>query len=121
MTMKNLIDIIETTHQKCSNLDFDDWEDFLAMFVCVIGFDIEKQRKRIFGGDPDILLVDFLSELFDTSKSELRKLIKNNGIKLNNKVPSQDLRVKDIPWIDLGVRKVCVIKVGKNKFDFIIS
>ena len=54
------------------------------------------------------------------SKSDIRKLIKNNGIKVNNKIPSPVLKVKDIPWIELAEHKIAIVKIGKNKFDFII-
>ena len=122
--MKPLIEIIESAHQKCSKLDFTDWDDFLGVFVCSIGYNIQKQSRRIFDpefeDDPDMLFIDFAADLFEMSRSDMRKLLKNNGVKVNNQVPSQSLKVKDLPWIELGDWKVCVVKCGKNKFDFIL-
>ena len=91
--------------------------------ITIIGTDVQKLTRRIFDpewdNDPDTLFIDFIADLQEISKSDVRRL-KNNGIKVNNKFPTQDLKVRDIPWIELGEWKVCVIKLGKNKFDFIL-
>ena len=122
--MKQLIDIIESIHTKCTKLDFTDFNDFLNVFVAVLGYDIQKQTRRIFdpgfADDPDILFIDFSADLLEMSRSDVRRLMKNNGIKVNNKAPGQDLKVVDLPWLELDGHKICVIKSGKNKFDFII-
>ena len=122
--MKPLIEIVETAHQKCSSLVFENWDDFLGVFICCVGYNLQKQAKRIFDpdftDDPDMLFVDFAANLLDMSRSDVRKLLKNNGVKVNNQLPSQSMKVKDLPWIDLGEWKVCVVKCGKNKFDFIL-
>lgn len=122
--MKPLIEIVETAHQKCSNLDFANWDDFLGFFICCVGYNFQEQTKRIFDpdftDDPDMLFIDFAANLFDMSRSDMRKLLKNNGVKVNNQIPSQNMKVKELPWIDLDEWKVCVVKCGKNKFDFIL-
>ena len=121
----DFISVIENSYAKLLKLDFLSWEEFLGIFIFVLGPNIQKQTRRIFdpefNDDPDISFIDFSSEILEISKSEIRKLIKNNGIKINNKVPPLDLKVKDIEWIVLGEWKVAVIKIGKNKFDFIIT
>ena len=123
--MKPFIDLLVSAHEKLSKLNFSDWEEFLGIFVLVLGYNIQEQSKRIFDpefeDDPESLFIDFVSGYIEMSRSELRKLIKNSGIKVNNKIPSQDLKVKDIPWISLGEWKIAVIKIGKNRFDFIIT
>lgn len=122
--MKSLIDIIESIHPKCTKLDFEDFDEFSLIMITIIGTDVQKLTKRIFDpewdNDPDTLFIDFIAYLQEISKSDVRRLIKNNGIKVNNKFPTQDLKVRDIPWIELGEWKVCVVKLGKNKFDFIL-
>ena len=123
--MLTLEELIDHGYEKLVKLDFADWDEFLSIFIFVLGPSIQKQTKRIFdpefSDDPEIYFIDFASEILEMSKSELRKLMKNNGIKVNNKPPSQDLKVKDIQWIDLGEWNVAVIKIGKNRFDFIIT
>lgn len=121
----NFIEIIENSYTKLLKLNFLTWDEFLGIFIFVLGPNIQKQARRIFdpdfNDDPEITFIDFSSEILELSKSEIRKLIKGGGIKINNKVPFQDLKVKDIEWIILGEWKVAVIKIGKNKFDFIIT
>jgi tyrosyl-tRNA synthetase len=119
--MKSLIDILETCHEKCSKLNFDNFEEFASIVVCVVGTNEDKLAKRIFKGDEETNFIDFASELFEMSKSELRKLIKGGGLKVNNTVPDIAAKIKDLPFIDLGERMACVIKIGKNKFDFILK
>lgn len=118
---KELIEVLETAHTKLSKLEFDNWEDFLGVFIAVIGYNFQRQIKRIFDDDPDTLFIDFASELLEISKSDLRKLMKNNGIKVNNKPPTQNQKMKDLEWIELGEWKIAVIKIGKNRFDFIMN
>ena len=125
LKMLTLEELIDHGYEKLVKLDFADWNEFLSIFIFVLGPNIQKQAKRIFdpefSDDPEISFIDFASEILEMSKSELRKLMKNNGIKVNNKPPSQDLKVKDIQWINLGEWSVAVIKIGKNRFDFIIK
>jgi hypothetical protein len=122
--MKPFIDLLISIHEKLSKLNLSDWEEFLGIFNLVLGYNIQEQTKRIFDpefeDDPEILFIDFVSGYIGMSKSDIRKLIKNNGIKVNNKIPSPVLKVKDIPWIELAEYKIAIVKIGKNKFDFII-
>ena len=122
--MKPFIDLLISIHEKLSKLNLSDWEEFLGVFNLVLGYNIQEQTKRIFDpefeDDPEILFIDFVSGYIGMSKSDIRKLIKNNGIKVNNKIPSPALKVKDIPWIELAEHKIAIVKIGKNKFDFII-
>jgi tyrosyl-tRNA synthetase len=122
--MKPFIDLLISIHEKLSKLNLSDWEEFLGIFNLVLGYNIQEQTKRIFDpefeDDPEILFIDFVSGYIGMSKSDIRKLIKNNGIKVNNKIPSPVLKVKDIPWIELAEHKIAIVKIGKNKFDFII-
>ena len=101
--MLTLEELIDHGYEKLVKLDFADWDEFLSIFIFVLGPNIQKQVKRIFdpefSDDPEISFIDFASEILEMSKSELRKLMKNNGIKVNNKPPSQ----------------------GKNRFDFIVK
>ena len=122
--MKPFIDLLISIHEKLSKLNLSDWEEFLGIFNLVLGYNIQEQTKRIFDpefeDDPEILFIDFVSGYIGMSKSDIRKLIKNNGIKVNNKIPSPVLKVKDIPWIELAEHRIAIVKIGKNKFDFII-
>jgi tyrosyl-tRNA synthetase len=122
--MKPFIDLLISIHEKLSKLNLSDWEEFLGIFNLVLGYNIQEQTKRIFDpefeDDPEILFIDFVSGYIGMSKSDIRKLIKNNGIKVNNKIPSPVLKVKDIPWIELEEHRIAIVKIGKNKFDFII-
>ena len=90
--MKPFIDLLISIHEKLSKLNLSDWEEFLGIFNLVLGYNIQEQTKRIFDpefeDDPEILFIDFVSGYIGMSKSDIRKLIKNNGIKVNNKIPS---------------------------------
>lgn len=119
--MKSIIEVLETCHEKCSKLSFTDFEDFVSIVVCVIGYNEERLEKRLFKGDDETNFIDLASELLEMSKSDLRKMINGGGLKVNNTVPDISVKVKDLPFIDLGERMACVIKIGKNKFDFILK
>ena len=124
--MKSIIDAIEQVFPVCNSLDFKDTNELFGTLYVLGIFGYEKTRKRIydpvFGDDADDLsFVDYAANLFDTSRSEIRRSIKGRGIKVNNIIPNENLLVRDLPWIKIGDWKVCVIKRGKNEFDFILS
>ena len=122
---ETIVDIIEGVFQKCKNLEIKDIDE-LGKILYVLGFLLPSDRffERVW--DPDIdgqelTFVDYLNGLWGMSKSEIQRLIKGGGLKVNNQVPGKDMKVKDLPWISLGDWKFCVIKKGKNQFDFILS
>ena len=124
--METVVDIIEGVFNKCKNLEIKDIDE-LGKILFVLGFLLPSQNffNRVWDpitDDPELGLVDCVSKLWSTSKSDIQRLIKGGGFKVNNIVPSKDVKVKDLPWIELedGWR-FCVIKKGKNQFDFILS
>lgn len=126
--MKNIVDIIESVHSKCRSLDFsgginDVVEIFYVLGLCKFPKFWDRVYDPVFcGDDPNLLFIDYASYIFGLSKSEIRRLIRGQGIKVNNIVPDPDVKVSDLPWIELeGGWKLCVIKKGKNEFDFILE
>ena len=125
---KTIVDIIESVWEKCKNLDIHTDRE-LSEIMYVLGYLLPFPRfyDRVYdpvfcGDDPDLLFIDYASYIFGLSKSEIRRLIRGQGIKVNNIVPDPDVKVSDLPWIELdGGWKMCVIKKGKNEFDFILS
>ena len=123
--MDTIINIIESIYPKCSNLDIKNVGE-LGKIMYVMGFLTPKENfwKRVW--DPccdDIRLrfVDYVSGLWGISKSDVLRLIKGGGLKVNNQVPDKDVCVRNLPWIRFGKDwKFCVIKKGKNVFDFIL-
>jgi hypothetical protein len=87
---------------------------------------IHKPKKilvRIFDKNIDQDdFIDFISniKMFDLeSKADIRRLIKGNGIKVNNLNPPQ--KISDIKWLSVDNIDFAIIKKGKNDFDFIFK
>ena len=122
---ETIVDIILSIFPKCKNLEIKDIEE-LWKIMYVMGFLTPKEKfwERVWDpccDDINLTFVDYISNLWNTSKSEIQRLIKGNGLKVNNVVPNKDLCVRNLPWIKLDNDwKYCVIKKGKNVFDFIL-
>ena len=92
----------------------------------VMGFLTPKEKfwERVWDpccDDIRLRLVDYVSGLWGISKSDVLRLIKGGGLKVNNQVPDKDVCVRNLPWIRFSKDwKFCVIKKGKNVFDFIL-
>ena len=115
--MSNIVDVIESIHPRCLKLDID--LDFLISAFSVLGWgNIREFSKRVC--EEDCGLVDFLNGLWGMSKSDIRRLIKGQGVKVNNTVPKENTMISELPFIEVPGWKVCVIKKGKNVFDFIL-
>ena len=123
---ETIVDIIESIFPKCSKLDIKSVDE-LGKIMSVMGLltpldfgrrvwepKFEEDRRYI-------SLVDFISELWGVSKSEILRLIKGNGLKVNNVVPEKDMKLFNLPWISLNSDwSFCVVRKGKNVFDFIL-
>lgn len=120
---KNIIEIIEGVHKKCSKLEFDSLQDIIEIFA-VLGLNSAlKFGLRVWDKDleENEVYINRVSDLLNLSRGDIRRLIKGQGLKINNKVISPETLLSDLPWISLGDWKICVIKKGKNEFDFILS
>ena len=121
----NTVDIIEGVFPKCKNLDIKNTKE-LGNILYVLGFlkPTEKFFARVwdpFVDNLELTLVDYLNGLWGMSKSEIQRLIKGGGLKVNNIIPSMDMKVRNLPWIPIDKDwRVCIIKKGKNQFDFIL-
>ena len=122
---ETIVDIIESIFPKCKNLDIKNTEE-LGKIMYVMGFLTPKEKfwERVWDpccDDINLKFIDYISGLWNTSKSEIQRLIKGGGLKVNNEAPDKDIYVRNLPWIKLDNDwKFCVIKKGKNVFDFIL-
>jgi len=76
---------------------------------------IIKIKKKIISNGIDILNLVIISKLA-SSKSEVRRMIKNNGLKINNKVINDDTKLIDENYLD----KEKSIKVSHGKKQHVI-
>ena len=76
---------------------------------------IIKIKKNLISNGIDILNLVIMSKLAN-SKSEVRRMIKNNGLKINNKVVNDDTKLIDESYLD---KEKC-IKVSHGKKRHII-
>ena len=76
---------------------------------------IIKIKKKIISNGIDILNLVIMSKLA-SSKSEVRRMIKNNGLKINNKVINDDTKLIDENYLD----KEKSIKVSHGKKQHVI-
>lgn len=124
---KTVVDIIESVFPKCKNLDFHSIQEVGEVFGVLGLLKFPRWWERVYDpvfcdDDPDLLFIDYAASRFNLSKSDIRRLIKGQGIRVNNIVPKEGLRVRDIPWIELDNGwKLGIIKKGKNEFDFILE
>ena len=123
---KTVVDVIESVYPKCKNLDFHSIQEVGEVFGVLGLLKFSRWWERVYDpvfcdDDPDLLFTDYASSVFGLSKSDIRRLIKGQGIRVNNVVPKEDIKVSDLPWIKLeGDWELCVIKKGKNEFDFLL-
>lgn len=80
--------------ERIVDLDLNDEDDFITFITNI----------KMFGLD---------------SKGDVRRLLKNNGIKLNNQTPPEKL--SNVNWIRLNEIEFAIVKKGKNEFDFIFN
>lgn len=118
--MNSIIEAIEGAHRRLTTLDFDIFE--LSEIFVVLGFSRPFPRfyERVWDGETEIGLITYISDLWGISKSDVRRLIKGGGLKINNSSVPENITLKDLPWLKIDDWKVCVIKKGKNEFDFIL-
>lgn len=122
---ETIVDIIESIFPKCKNLEIKDIDE-LGKIMYVMGFLTPKEKfwERVWDpccDDIDLKFIDYISNLWNTSKSDIMRLIKGGGLRVNNSVPDKDIQVRNLPWRKLNDDwKFCVIKKGKNVFDFIL-
>ena len=122
---KTIVDIIESVYPKCKNLDFHSIQEVGEVFGVLGLLKFSRWWERVydpeFCDDPNLLFTDYASSIFGLSKSDIKRLIRGQGIRVNNVVPKEDIKVSDLPWTKLeGDWELCVIKKGKNEFDFIL-
>jgi len=120
--MKNIIEAIESVYPKCLKLDFNSIDEVIEIFTVLGLGNYREFSRRVWDPteEPDALFIDLVAPLFDCSKSQIRTLIKGGGIKVNGKVPDINLKMADLEWIVLGSWLLAVVKIGKNRFDFIL-
>ena len=123
--MSNIVEVIEGMHGKLSKLDFPNGLQDLVEIFAVLGITtVEKFNRRVWNpleDGEDVNLIDFCSNLLGLSKSDVRRLIKGGGLKVNNVVPKEGVLLKDLNWIWIGDWEFCIIKKGKNEFEFILK
>jgi hypothetical protein len=121
--MRSAIEIIKDVLPKCSKLDIKTQDELLEIMWALSIIKPNKINERIFDIDSDLdNFIDFILniKMFGlNSKNEIRKLIANNGIKVNNKSPLE--KISEIEWIQLNNIQFAIIKKGKNQFDFIFN
>lgn len=121
--MEDILKTIQNVHPACSKLNIQTQDELLGIMWALNIVRVQSITKRIFdiNFDPNDF-VEFIVNLrmfgLD-SKGEVKKLIKNNGIKVNNKPPRE--KITDIEWIKLNRVEFAIIKKGKNDFDFIFN
>jgi hypothetical protein len=121
--MRSVIEIIKDVLPKCSKLDIKTQDELLEIMWALDIIKPYKINERIFDIDSNLdNFIDFILniKMFGlNSKNEIRKLIVNNGIKVNNKSPLE--KISEIEWIQLNNIQFAIIKKGKNQFDFIFN
>ena len=121
--MKTVVEVIEGTFLKCSKLQIDTQDELLDIMWALSLTKVSKISERIFDIESDE--DDFISFITNMkmfgldSKGEVRRMLKNNGLKVNNQIPPE--RVSDINWIKLNDTQFAIVKKGKNDFDFIFN
>ena len=121
--MEDIIKIIQNVHPACSKLNIKTQDELLGIMWALGVIEVESVKKRIF--DSNIHTDDFVEFILNMkmfgldSKGEIKKLLKNNGIKVNNKQPCE--KITDIEWIKLDEIEFAIVKKGKNDFDFIFN
>ena len=114
--MKSLIEILGDVHNNLTKISFD--KDTLLETMWAIGIlNFKGIHSRIIEDETDLfqLIVDIG---FMPSKGEIRKLIKNNGFRINNKIVNS---FEEIEWITIDKIEFAVIKKGKKDFDIIFK
>lgn len=114
--MKSLINILSDVHPNLSKLDLNRETLLEAMWsIGILNF--KGISTRIVEDETDLfqMIVDIG---FMPSKGEIRKMIKNNGLKVNNKVVNS---FDEIDWIKVDNIEFAVLKRGKVDFDFIFK
>lgn len=118
-----VVEIIKQVFPKCFKLDIKDQTELLQIMWSLSIITPKKIQERTF--DPlfdEDNFIDFISKIkmfgLD-SKGDIRKLIKNNGLKVNNSVPKE--RLTEIDWIKLGGVEFAIVRKGKNDFDIIFN
>jgi tyrosyl-tRNA synthetase len=121
--MKTQIDIIKGVFNKCFKLEFESELDLLEILWALSIIDIVRINQRIFdlnvAEDHVITFITSIKMFGLDSKGELKKIIKNNGLKINNQPPPE--KISDIKWIKLNDIEFAVVRKGKNEFDFIFN
>ena len=114
--MKTLIEILSGVHPNMTKLSFNKETLLEAMWAIGI-LNFKGISSRLIDDETD--LFQFIVDIgFMPSKGEIRKLIKNNGSKINNKVVNS---FDEIEWINIDEIEFAVIKKGKSDFDFIFK
>jgi len=119
---KDIIGIIESVHYRLSKLDLT-LDALIEIFAVLSLNTVPKFNLRVWDEttEPDEVYPNRVSLLFGMSRSDIRRLIKGQGLKVNNKVIPENTPLSSLPWLDLDGWKVCVIKKGKNEFDFLLK
>ena len=117
--MNNLISTLSEVHYRLSKLDLT-LDEMIEIFA-ILGLNTApKFCLRVVEGEDEVY-INQVSSLFGMSRSDIRRLIKGQGLKINNKVIPENTLLSELPWIDLGGGwEICVIKKGKNEFDFLL-
>ena len=120
--MNNLISTLEEVHYRLSKLDLT-LDALIEIFAVLSLNTVPKFNLRVWDEmiEPDEMYPNRVALLFGMSRSDIRRLIKGQGLKVNNKVIPENTLLSELPWIDLGGGwEICVIKKGKNEFDFLL-
>jgi len=119
--MKNIAELCVMTYERCNSIIFNDSEALLESLFVLGLLKPNEIIKRLFDKEEDISIFDFIvdKKLFGIeSRGELRKLIKNNGIKVNNVLLKEK---EDIEFIKLDKIEFILVKKGKKDFEFIFN
>lgn len=119
--MSSIVDIIESVHPKLTKLELNGLQDLVEIFA-VLGLNrLDRFCPRVVESeDLGEVYINRVADLLGLSRSDIRRLIKGGGLKINNKVIPETTPLIELPWIDLEGWRVCIIKKGKNEFDFIL-
>ena len=120
--MNNIVEIIESVHSKLSRLEFN-LADIISIFAVLSLNTVEKFNLRVWDEieEDNEVWINRAALLFGLSRSDIRRLVKGGGLKVNNKVIPENTPLSDLPWLDLGDWKICILKKGKNEFDFLLA
>lgn len=119
--MNNIVDVIESVHPKLSRLELNGLQDLIEIFAVLSLNTASKFCPRVVDdSEGSEVYINRVSDLLGLSRSDIRRLIKGGGLKINNKVIPDTTTLSDLPWLDLEGWRVCIIKKGKNEFDFIL-